>query len=43
MKEGWQGIKVGHILDEMRAKNVVSSMVVSSSTQCLTIMGQLLE
>ncbi len=32
MREGWQGIKAGHSLDEMRAKNVVKSMVVSSST-----------
>ncbi len=32
MRRGWQGIKAGHSLDEMRAKNVVSNMVVSSST-----------
>jgi hypothetical protein len=32
MKRGWQGIKASHSLDEMKAKNVVSNMVVSSST-----------
>lgn len=32
MREGWQVIKVGHGLDEMTAKNVVSNMVVSSYT-----------
>jgi CheY-specific phosphatase CheX len=42
MREGWQGIKVSHNLDEMRAKNVVSNMVVSSSAQSLTVMGQLI-
>ncbi len=40
MREDWQGIKASHNLDEMKAKNVVSSMVVSSSTQSLTIVGQ---
>jgi hypothetical protein len=32
MKRGWQGIKASHSFDEMRAKNVVNNMVVSSST-----------
>jgi hypothetical protein len=43
MREGWQGIKVGHSLDEMRAKNIVNNIVVSSSTHNLTTMGQLIE
>ncbi len=40
MKKGWQCIKASHSLDEMRAKNFVSSMVVSNSTHSFTIMGQ---
>jgi hypothetical protein len=42
MRKGWQGIKVNHNLDEMKAKNFVNSMVVSSSTQGLITMGQLI-
>jgi hypothetical protein len=39
MKRGWQGIKASHSLDEMRARNVVNNMVVSSSTQSLVVIG----
>jgi hypothetical protein len=42
MKRSWHGIKAGHSLDEMRAKNVVNSMVVSSSTQSFVADGQLI-
>jgi hypothetical protein len=42
MRKGWQGIKVNHNLDEMKAKFFVNSMVVSSSTQSLITMGQLI-
>ncbi len=42
MREGWQGIKANHSLDEVRAKNAVNSMVVSNSTQSLTTVGQLI-
>jgi hypothetical protein len=42
MRRAWQGIKAGHSLDEMRAKNVVNSMVVSSSTQSFVAIGQLI-
>jgi hypothetical protein len=42
MRKGWQSIKANHSLDEMKAKNVVSSMVVSSSTQSLIAVGQLI-
>jgi hypothetical protein len=35
MKRGWQGIKAGHSLNEMKVINVVNNMVVSSSTQSL--------
>ncbi len=42
MKKGWQGIKASHSLDEMRAKNFVSSMVVSNSTHSFNVVGQLI-
>ncbi len=42
MREGWQGIKVGHNLDEMKAKKVVNSVVVSSPTQSFIVVGQLI-
>jgi hypothetical protein len=42
MREGWQGKKGNHNLDEMKTKNVVGNMVVSISTQSLTVMGQLI-
>jgi len=42
MRKGWQGIKAGHSLDEMRAKNVVNNVVISSSTQIFIVVGQLI-
>jgi hypothetical protein len=42
MREGWQGIRVGQSFDEMKARNVVNNMVVSSSTQSLIVVGQLI-
>jgi phosphate starvation-inducible protein PhoH len=42
MKEGWLDIKGCHSTDDMKARNVVTSMVVLSSTQNLTTMGQLM-
>jgi hypothetical protein len=42
MRKGWQGIKAGHSLDEMRAKNVVNNVVISSSTQSFIVVGQLI-
>jgi hypothetical protein len=40
MLRAWQGIKAGHSLDEMKAKNVVNNMVVSSFTQSFVAIGQ---
>ncbi len=40
MRKGQQGIKASHSLDEMRAKIVVNSMVVSNSTQSFIIIRQ---
>jgi hypothetical protein len=42
MKEGWMGIKGCHIIDDMRANNVLTNMVVSNSTLSLKAMGQLI-
>jgi hypothetical protein len=39
VRRGWLGIKGCHNVDEMKARNVVSSMVVSNSSQILTIVG----
>jgi hypothetical protein len=42
VRGGWLTIKGCHNVDEMRARNVVSSMVVSNSTENLTTIGQLI-
>jgi hypothetical protein len=42
MREGWLDIKGCYNVDETKARNVVSSMVVSNSTQNLTTIGQLI-
>jgi hypothetical protein len=39
MKEGWMGIKGFHTIDNMRAKNVFTSMVVSNSNLNLKVVG----
>jgi hypothetical protein len=39
MKEGWMGIKGCHITDDMKTRNIFTSMVVSNSTLNLKAMG----
>jgi hypothetical protein len=42
MTRGWQGVKGCHNIDDMRAKNVVTSMFVSNSTQSSSTLGWLI-
>ncbi len=39
MRGGWLDVKGCHIVDGMKAKNILTSMVVSISTQNLIIVG----
>jgi hypothetical protein len=39
MKRSWQGVKGCHYIDDTRARNVVTSMVVFNSTQSMSAMG----
>jgi hypothetical protein len=39
MRRGWLDVKGFHIVDEMRARNVLTSMVLSNSTQNLIVVG----
>lgn len=42
MKEGWMGIKGFHTIDDMKAMNVLTGMVMSNSNLNLKVVGQLI-
>ncbi len=39
MRGGWLDVKGCHIVDDMKGRNVLTSMVVSNSTQNLIVVG----
>lgn len=42
LKAGWQGVKGAHSIDDLRTRNVLTSMVVANASQCLRTMADLI-